>query len=159
MATGPMDRNTSGNNLVNFLLQAIFTSSTSFTITPGTGGGSAKTITPPFKLRFLTAIGSDTANGTEATSGNNPGYTVGGISMGTTAFGAPTAGVMSNSNVISYVASGTQTANLTSAEVWDSAATPLRYLQGTLSAAVSGVVSGDTVQVAAAGISYDASGW
>lgn len=50
------DRNTSGNNFINHLLQAFYTSSTAFGITGGTGGGSAFTITPPFHLRLMTAM-------------------------------------------------------------------------------------------------------
>ena len=58
---------------VNKLLTAWFTSSTAFTVTPGTGGGSAFTITPPHHLRLMTVQGSNTASGTEATAGNCPG--------------------------------------------------------------------------------------
>ena len=83
------------------ILQAVLTSSTSFTITPGTGGGSAFTVTPPFKLRLMSTAGSNTANGTELTA---TGYTAGGNSMGATAFGAPASGVQSSSNSVSWTA-------------------------------------------------------
>lgn len=160
---GMTDANGSGNNLVPFLLQLVFGISVTSTIgytAGGTGGPSAKTVTLPFKLRFTTATGSATANGTEATAGNNPGYTAGGISMGAAAaFTGFSSRILANANSVSYTASGTQTANLTGAEVWDSSGTALRFLQGALSAAVTGVVSGDTVQVAASGISADATGW
>src|SRR5258706_457509 len=61
----------------NAIIQAIFTSSTTFTITPGTSGGSAFTITPPHKLRLMTAPGTNTSNGTEPTAANCPAYTPG----------------------------------------------------------------------------------
>jgi len=150
------DRNTGGNNLVNKLMQAMYTSSTSFTITPGTGGGSAFTITPPFKLRLMTATGSNTANGTEA-SGN--GYTTGGNSMGSTAFGAPSGGVSTNSNSVSFTASGGNLGGgaIVGIEIWDTAATPLRYLQGSITSVT--VATGNTLNFASASISADASQW
>ena len=150
------DRNTGGNNLANKLMQAMYTSSTSFTITPGTGGGSAFTITPPYKLRLMTATGSNTANGTEA-SGN--GYTTGGNSMGATAFGAPSGGVSTNSNAVSFTASGGNLggAAIVGIEIWDTAATPLRYLQGSITSVT--VATGNTLQFASASISADASQW
>lgn len=122
--------------------------------------GSAVTQpTSPLHLRYLTANGSSTANGTEATGTNNPGYTSSGFTMGTPSFGSNAAGVSASANAVSYTASGTQTANLTGAEVWDTAVTPVRILQGALSANVSGVVNGDTVQAAAGAISADMSNW
>lgn len=150
------DRNTGGANLVNKLMQALYTSSTSFTITPGTGGGSAFTVTPPFKLRLMTATGSNTANGTEA-SGN--GYTTGGSSMGSSAFGAPSGGVSTNSNSVSWTASGGNLGGgaIVGIEIWDSAGTALRYLQGSITSVT--VATGNTLQFAAASITADASQW
>ena len=150
------DRNTGGNNLVNKLMQALFTSSTSFTITPGTGGGSAFTVTPPYKLRLMTATGSNTANGTEA-SGN--GYSAGGNTMGATALGTPSGGVSTNSNAVTFTASGGNLggAAIVGIEIWDTAATPLRYLQGSITSVT--VATGNTLSFAAASISADASSW
>jgi hypothetical protein len=150
------DRNTGGANLVNKLMQALFTSSTSFTITPGTGGGSAFTVTPPFKLRLMTVQGSDTANGTEAV-GN--GYTAGGTTMGATAFGAPSGGVSTNSNAVSFTASGGNLGGgaIVAIEIWDTAGTPLRYLQGSITSVT--VATGNTLNFAAGSISADASAW
>jgi hypothetical protein len=145
-------------NRVNALLQAYFTSTTAFTITPGTGGGSAFTITPPYHLRLLTAQGSNTANGTEATGVNCPGYTALGSTLGSQFCGAPSAGQSSNTNSVSWSATGAW-ATITSIEIWDTAATPLRYLQGALSANITGVANGDTVQFAAASITANASTW
>lgn len=150
------DRNTGGNNLVNKLMQALYSSSTSFTITPGTSGGSAFTITPPYKLRLMTATGSNTANGTEA-SGN--GYTSAGNSMGSSAFGTPSGGVSTNNNAVSYTASGGNLggAAIVGIEIWDSAATPLRYLQGSITSVT--VATGNTLNFAAGSITADASQW
>src|SRR6185437_11260936 len=150
------DRNTGGSNLVNKLMQALYSSSTSFTITPGTSGGSAFTITPPFKLRLMTATGSNTANGTEA-SGN--GYTTGGTSMGSSAFGTPSGGVSTNNNAVSYTASGGNLGGgaIVGIEIWDTAATPLRYLQGSITSVT--VATGNTLNFAAASISADDSQW
>jgi hypothetical protein len=143
---------------VNAILQALFTSSATFTITPGTGGGSAFAITPPFHLRLMTAQGSNSSNGTEATSGNCPGYTALGSSLGTTFCAAPSAGTQSNSNAVTWTATGTWT-TITAIEIWDTAGTPLRWLQGALTSSITGVVNGDTVQFAGAAISLNASLW
>ena len=142
----------------NAIIQAIFTSSTTFTITPGTSGGSAFTITPPHKLRLMTAQGSNTAAGTEATGGNCPGYTAGGVSFGSSAFGTPSAGQSTNNNAVNWTATGSWT-TITSIEVWDSAGTPLRWLQGALTSNISGVANGDTVQFAVGSVTINASSW
>ena len=147
------DRNTGGCNLGNKLLQALYSSSTTFTITPGTSGGSAFTITPPFKLRLITTQGSNTSNGTELTG---TGYTAGGSSLGTSAFGSPSAGVSTNNNSVSWSV-GSSWSAVNAIEIWDSAS--LRYLQGALTSSITGATSGDTVQFAAASISLDASSW
>jgi hypothetical protein len=140
---------------VNAIMQALFTSSTTFTITPGTGGGSAFIITPPYKLRLMNAQGSNTSNGTEITG--SAGYTAGGSSLGTTFCAAPSAGTQSNSNAVSWNATGTwQTVN--AIEIWDSAGTPLRWLQGAITA-ITGVVNGDTVSFSISAITLNASQW
>jgi len=142
----------------NAIIQAIFTSSTTFTITPGTSGGSAFTITPPHKLRLMTAQGTNTSNGTEATSGNCPGYTAGGVSLGSSAFGTPSAGQQTNNNAANWTATGSWT-TITSIEIWDSAGTPLRWLQGALTSNITGVANGDTVQFAVGSVTINASAW
>jgi hypothetical protein len=147
------DRNTGGNNLTNKLMQALYTSSASFTITPGTGGGSAFTITPPFFLRLMTAQGSNTANGTELSA---TGYTALGSTMGSSAFGAPSGGVSTNSNSVSWTAGAAWSA-VVAIEIWDSAATKLRYLQGSITSVT--LANGNTLQFAAASITADASQW
>ena len=144
--------------LVNALLQAMFTASTTATFTPGTSGGSAIVFTPPYKLRLMTAQGSNTSNGTEATAVNCPGYTAGGSSLGASAFAAPSAGSQSNNNSVSWSATGSWT-TIVAIEIWDSAGTPLRRLQGALTSNITGVANGDTVQFAAGSISANASSW
>lgn len=144
---------TDRTNIVTKVMQALYTSSTSFTITPGTGGGSAFTVTPPFKLRLMTAQGSNTANGTEL---SNTGYTAGGNTLGATAFGAPSAGVSSNSNSVSWTAGAAWSA-VVAIEVWDTAGTPLRYMQGSITSVT--LANGNTLTFAAASITADASAW
>lgn len=151
--------NMSSQAWVNWILQAFFTASSGpVTFTPGTSGGSAWVITPPFKLRLMTSQGSNTANGTEATSGNCPGYTAGGSSLGSSAFAAPSGGQSSNNNSVSWSATGSW-ATITAIEIWDTAGTPLRYLQGALTSSITGVANGDTIQFAAGSITCNASAW
>jgi hypothetical protein len=146
-------------NRVNAIIQALFTSSTTFTITPGTSGGSAFTMTPPLKLRLMTATGTNTSNGTEATAGNCPGYTALGSSLGASGFAAPVGGQQTNNNAVSWSATGGWT-TVTGIEIWDSAAgTPLRWLQGALTSSITGVANGDTVQFAVGSVTANASGW
>jgi hypothetical protein len=160
VGNGPIDRNASGNNLSNKVLQAIFVSTTSFTITPGTGGGSAFTITPPYLLALMTTAGTDTGNGTEATTVNCPGYTtLAGGSAKSVTFSITTS-ALSSSNAQSYTASGSWS-TIVGVEIWDSAATKLRYLQSGNSSftSITGVASGDTVSFASAAITYDGTAW
>jgi len=140
---------------VNWMLQAFFTASATATFTPGTGGGSALVITPPYKLRLMSTAGSNTANGTELTT--TGGYTAGGSTLGTTFCAAPSGGTQSNSNAVSWSATGTW-ATVNGIEIWDSAGTPLRWLQGAITA-ITGVVNGDTVSFAIGSITVNASQW
>lgn len=120
-------------------------------------GSAAPTApTQPLHLRLLTANGSNTSNGTEATGSNCPGYTAGGASMGNPSFGANSAGVSASANDVSWTATGAW-ATLTGVEPWDSAGTPKRILQGPLSANITGVGNGDTVKVSAGNLTADGS--
>jgi hypothetical protein len=119
------------------------------------GSGSLDAWPTGLKIRLLTANGSNTSNGTEATAGNCPGYTAGGVTI---TFGASSAGVSSSSDVPSWTASGSWT-TVTGCEVWDIAGTPLRWLQGALSASITGVANGDTVQFGSGAVTADASAW
>lgn len=144
---------TDRTNVVAKLLQAILTSSTAFTITPGTGGGSAFTFTPPYFLRLMTAQGSNTSNGTQLSA---TGYTAGGNTMGATAFGAPSAGISASSNAVSWTAGAAWTA-VVAVEVWDSTGTPQRILQGAITSIT--LANGNTLNFAAGSITADGSQW
>jgi hypothetical protein len=145
---------------VNALMTALFTSSTACTITPGTGGGSVLTATPPYALRLMSVAGSNTANGTECTAVNCPGYVALGSTLGTTFCAAAASGQQTNSNSVTWSATGTWTVSPPSIEIWDVASgTKLRWLQGPLTSAITGVVSGDSVQFSAGSISTNASTW
>lgn len=145
-------------NRVNALLQGIFTASTPTTWPMGTGGGSSIVLTPPYFLRLMTATGTNTSNGTEATSGNCPGYTANGSSLGSSALGTPSGGSQTNNNSVSWSATGSWT-TITGIEIWDSNSTKLRWLQGALTSSITGVANGDTVSFAAASITANASSW
>jgi hypothetical protein len=151
--------------LVNKLLSALYTSSTTFTITPGTGGGSAFTVTPPMRLHLYSTTGTESATGTENVSGTSPGYTSGfpsgGLSLGSSAFGSFTAGASSNGTAVTWTATGTWTLGVAGIEVWDSASTAIRYLWGPLSTAIgaSVVISGDTVSFAIGALVPSGASW
>lgn len=141
---------------VNALLTNLFKTSTNTTITGGTGG-TTQTVTVPFHLRLYTVAGSETASGTEATAGTAPGYTAGGSTLGSVFAGTVASGAFTNANAVSWSATGTWS-NIVAVEVWDTAATALRYLWGTITA-ITGVANGDTVQFAAGSISVSAATW
>lgn len=151
-------------NRVNSILQALFSSTLGASVTPsGTGGGSGVSSTPPFHLRLLTAwtAPGNTSAGTEANGTNCPGYTPGSVSsnsLGTTFCAPPSGGQMANSNSVTWNATGTWT-TINGIEIWDAAGTPLRWLQGPVNSAISGVVNGDAVSFAASAITVNASAW
>jgi hypothetical protein len=127
------------------------------------GAGSAGTITQPYTLRLMTAMGSGNGNvnGTNGTQLSASGYTAGGNTLGASApFGtiSSSTATASNANSVSWSATGTWS-TVVGIEIWDSAGTPLRWFQGTTTSNISGVVNGDTVQFAAASITLNASGW
>lgn len=140
---------------VNALLTNLFKTSTNTVITGGTGG-TTQTVTVPFKLRLYSVIGTETASGTELTTSN--GYTAGGSSLGSVFAGAVSGGQFSNANAVSWTATGVWS-TVVAIEVWDSGGTPVRYLWGALTASITGVASGDTIQFAAASITVNASTW
>lgn len=135
------------------IMQAVLTSSVAFTITPGTGGGSAFTVSPPFSLRLMTVAGSNTSNGTQLSA---TGYTAGGNTMGATAFGAPSSGVQANSNIVTWTAGATWSA-VVAIEVWDTAGTPLRWLQGGITSVT--LANGNTLTFSAGSVTADHSAW
>jgi hypothetical protein len=118
-------------------------------------GGSLPTQPAAHRWRLMTAVGSNTSNGTEATSVNCPGYTAGGVAI---TYGSNAAGVSTSSNSQSWTATGGW-ATITAAEDWDTAGTPLRWLQGLLTASITGVANGDTVQFATAAVTASGAAW
>jgi hypothetical protein len=119
-------------------------------------GASAPTVTSPYHLRLMTAVGSNTSNGTEATSGGCPGYTAGGVTMGSPSFAANSSGVSASANSESWTATGTWTAIL-GIEIWDTAGTPLRWLQGSVTSVT--LANGNTLSFAAGAVTANASTW
>lgn len=125
--------------------------------------GSAPTITQPYKLRQMTAMGTGNGNvnGSNGTELSASGYTAGGSTLGASApFGTFSSSSPSQTNVnaVSWSATGTWTA-VVGIEIWDSAATALRWFQGTLTSNITGVVNGDTVQFASGSITLNATQW
>jgi len=110
-------------------------------------------------LRLMTAMGSVTANGTEATAGNCPGYTAGGVAMGAwTAISGTTANITGPVAAVSWTATSNWTA-IAGIEIWDVAGTPLRWFTGTLSGGSVTVNNGNTLQFAANSISLNGTAW
>jgi hypothetical protein len=142
---------------VNMLLTNFFKTTTSTTITAGTGGTSW-TITLPYHLRLMSAQGSNTSDGTEQANGN--GYVTGGSTLGSPFAGTVSGGQFTNANAVSWTATGTWSpATQTAIEIWDTSGTPIRYLQGALTSNITGVANGDTVTFAAGSITVNASAW
>jgi hypothetical protein len=118
-------------------------------------GGTAPVYPTALHLRLMTANGSNTANGTEATSGTCPGYTAGGVVI---TFGANSGGSSASSNTPSWTATGAW-ATITGCEVWDTAGTPLRWFEGALTSSITGVANTDTIQFAPASVQLSAAAW
>lgn len=128
--------------------------------------GAATSPTLPFMLRLMTTMGTNTSgsNGTEATAGVCPGYTALGSSMGASgatfsAFSATSPAAVVNNSAVTWTATGTWS-SIPGIAIWDSASgTPLRYLTGTVTSAITGVVNGDSVSFAAGSVSANPSSW
>ncbi len=116
-------------------------------------GAALTAPTQPFKLRLMTAQGSNTSNGTELSA---TGYTAAGNTMGGTAFGANSAGISASNNAVSWTAGAAWSA-VVAAEVWDTAGTPKRILQGAITTFT--LANGNTVNFAAGAVTADASQW
>jgi hypothetical protein len=122
--------------------------------------------TSPFHLRLMTAVGTNTsgANGTEATSGSFAGYTALGSSMGAdptfSTFSATTPIPIVNNSSVTWAATGTWASAIPGVEIWGTESpTPLRYMQGSVTSPITGVVNGDSVQFAASSISASPVAW
>jgi hypothetical protein len=152
MSTNPTDQ-----TFVGKLLTAIFVSSTAFTITPGTGGGSAFTITPQFYIKLISPLGSNTSNGTELVAASNLGYTNPSVTAITF---SESAAVVTSTNAPSWTATGTWATGVLGCEIWDHL-NAIRYLQGSLTTAIaaSAVTSGDTVTFAIGAVVFNATAW
>jgi hypothetical protein len=110
-------------------------------------------------LRLMTANGSGTANGTELSAAT--GYIAGGASMTAwTAITGTTALITGPASAVSWTNSGgsawTAVAGI---EIWDNAATKLRWIWGALSGGAVTVNAGNTLQFAANSISADGTGF
>jgi hypothetical protein len=102
-------------------------------------GGTAYTApTTPIKCRLMTANGSATAAGTEATGGS---YT-----SQTATFSAASAGSKTTSATLTYTSMPAIT--VVGVELWDSAGTAIRRWWGALTASKT-TNSGDTFSIAA----------
>jgi hypothetical protein len=97
------------------------------------------------KIRLGTTAPTATANMTEL--GGGTGYTTGGSSI---TWNAVSAAATSNSNTISWTNSGSAW-SLVGLEIWDTAG-PTRHLFGTWTSQPINVATGNTFQVAPAGI-------
>jgi hypothetical protein len=141
MATSGMDQ----NRLINILGVATL------------DGTSFLAPTSPLKLQLDTTVGSETTDGTQlAASG---GYVTGGATMGSNPFSTPTysAGAASNSNANTVTWTNMPAAMINGIEIWDSAATPLRWWWGALTT-VETTNSGDTLSFAIGSIVPSMSG-
>lgn len=117
--------------------------------------GSMPTQPSGFKLKLMTAQGSNTADGTEATSSNCPGYTTGGVTI---TFATVATGASASNDAQSWTASGSWT-TITACEIWDTSGTSLRWFQGALTSSITGVSSGDTVQFASGAVTVSGATW
>jgi hypothetical protein len=119
------------------------------------------TITFPtaWHLRLMTANGSSTSNGTEATAGNCPGYTALGQAMAAWTAASGTAATVSGPSVaLSWTATANWTA-ITGLEIWDTAGTALRWFWGALSGGSVTVNNGNTLQFAVNAIALNGTAW
>jgi hypothetical protein len=125
-------------------------------------GSDAPTWPAAWYLRLMTAMGSNTANGTEATSGNCPGYSPGSVagnSMGAwTAISGTTANITGPASAHSWTATANWTP-IAGIEIWDGAGTPLRWFQGALSGGSVTINNGNTLQFAPNSIGLNGTGW
>jgi hypothetical protein len=129
--------------------------------------------TTPLHLRLMSAlsVGSppnkNGTNGTELTTSNGytagaTGATPGALSASAAAafgtFSSTTPVAVGNINVVSWSATGSWTTAV-GVEIWDSAGTPVRLAQGALTANITGVANGDTIQFAASSVTLDPTQW
>jgi hypothetical protein len=122
-------------------------------------GTTWPTVPVGWRLRLMTTNGSGSANGTEATSGNCPGYTALGATMAAwTTISGTTANITGPVSAVSWTATGGWTP-VAGIEVWDTAGTPLRWFWGALSGGAVTVNNGNTLQFAANSIGLNGTGF
>jgi len=143
--------------LVNALLSNILRCTAAGTWAPT--GGTSITITPPLHLRLFQVTGTEAATGTEQTGTN--GYTTGGLTMGSPAGNALSAGATANANQVQWTATGTWANATNGIEIWDTSGTPVRVFWGALTSAIAAnaVVNLDTVTVAAGALTISGATW
>lgn len=98
-------------------------------------------------IRLGTTAPTATSDMTELTGGS--GYTTGGALI---TWNTVSAAATSNSNTITWTNTGSAW-SIVGLEIWDTAGTPLRHLYSTWTGQPISVPTGDTFQIAAAGIS------
>jgi hypothetical protein len=134
-------------NRVTSLLNSILTGATWPTVPSG------------WWLRLMQTTGSGSSNGTELSSAT--GYTTGGATMAAwSTISGTTASITGPSTAISWTNSGgsawTAVAGI---EIWDNAATKLRWFWGSLSGGSVTVNAGNTLQFATNSIGLNGTGW
>jgi hypothetical protein len=111
----------------------------------------------PMCIRLMTANGSMTVNGSALVAG---GYASTGLSgnfgAATTGAGGPTCNGMTAAAALSWTASGVNW-SVTGFEIWDTAATPLRWWFGTFTGGTVTVNIGQILQIAQNAISVSLS--
>jgi hypothetical protein len=107
---------------------------------------TAYTTVAATKIRLGITAPTATSNMTELTGGS--GYTTGGSAI---SWNAASAAATSNSSTVSWTNSGSAW-SLVGLEIWDTAGTPLRHLWGVWNGQPVNVATGNTFQVAGAGI-------
>jgi len=107
-----------------------------------TGNTPATAPTLPLSVRLLTALGSDSAPGTEVTNAGGSTYTPQSV-----AFPAAT-GTTTTANSADIVFTNMPACTVVGLEIWDSAGTPFRWWQGAATASKT-VNLGDTIRILA----------
>jgi hypothetical protein len=113
-------------------------------------GGSFTPPVTPLTCRLMTAVGTNTANGTElATSG---GYTAG-TGAPTVTFAAASAG--SKASNVAVTVTNMPATTINGIELWDASGTPVRLWWGPLTAAKT-TNSGDTFTISSGSLTLAA---
>jgi len=122
--------------------------------------GSTWPVVPAgWRLRLMSASGTNAANGTECTAGNCPGYTALGAPMTAwTTISGTTANITGPAAAVSWTATGGWVP-VTGIEIWDTAGTPLRWMQGALSGGPVTVNNGNTLQFAIGSVGLNGTAW